>query len=63
MSMPLITIKAIEGRTTEQKRGLIKDITEVVVKNFKVEPEAVIIDIVDYSRDNIAKTGKLLIDS
>ena len=42
--MPLVTIKAVEGRTVEQKRALVKDITEAVVKNFKTEPEAVIVD-------------------
>ena len=60
--MPLVTIKAKEGRTIEQKRALLKDITEAVVKNFKVESDAVIIDIVDYSGENLAKAGKLYID-
>jgi len=61
--MPLVTVKAKEGRTIEQKRALVKDITEAVVKNFKVQPDAVIIDIVDYSGENLAKAGKLLVDS
>ena len=60
--MPFVTVKAIEGRTTEQKRGLVRDITAAVVKNFKVEPEAVDVDIIEYSRENIAKAGELLID-
>jgi 4-oxalocrotonate tautomerase len=60
--MPLVTVKAKEGRTIEQKRALVKDITEAVVKNFKVEPDVVIIDIVDYSGENLAKAGKLYID-
>jgi 4-oxalocrotonate tautomerase len=61
--MPLVTVKAAEGRTIEQKRGLVKDITEAVIKNFKVKPETVIVDIVDYGRENLAKAGKLFIDS
>jgi len=60
--MPLITVKAIEGRTIEQKRGLVKDITEAVVKNFKVKPESVSIDILEYSRENFAEAGKLYSD-
>ena len=60
--MPLVTVKAVEGRTIEQKRGLVKDITEAVVKNFKVEPESVTIDIIEFSRDNLAKAGKLFVD-
>ena len=61
--MPLVTVKALEGRTIEQKRGLVRDITEAVVKNFKVEPESVTIDIMELSRDNLAKAGKLFVDS
>ncbi|MFC2071480.1 4-oxalocrotonate tautomerase family protein [Chloroflexota bacterium] len=60
--MPLVTVKVTEGKTIEQKRGLVKDITEAVVKNFGVKPSAVTIDIVDYSRDNLAKEGKLFSD-
>ena len=45
--MPYVTVKAIEGRTIEQKRGMVKDITEAVVKNFGVEPEMVTIDIIE----------------
>ena len=47
----------------EQKRGLAKDITEAVVKNFKTQPESVHVDIIEYSRDYLAKAGKLFIDS
>lgn len=61
--MPLVTVKAVEGRTIEQKRALVRDITEAVVKNFKTQPEAVIVDIVEYSKENFGKAGKLFIDS
>ena len=60
--MPLITVKAKSGRTIEQKRGLVKDITEAVVKNFKVEPGDVYVDIIEYSSANLAKAGKLFQD-
>jgi len=60
--MPLVTVKAKYGRTIEQKRGLVKDITEAVVRNFQVEPEVVYIDIIEYSSENLAKAGKLLQD-
>ncbi|MFC1885813.1 2-hydroxymuconate tautomerase [Thermodesulfobacteriota bacterium] len=60
--MPFITVKAIEGRSVEQKRGLVKDITEAVVKHFNVPPEAVSIDILEYSRENLAKAGELFMD-
>ena len=60
--MPWVTVKAKAGRTVEQKRALAEDITKAVVKNFKVEPEQVIIDIIEYSLENIAKGGKLYLD-
>jgi len=39
--MPTIIVEADEGRTVEQKRGLVRDITEAVCTHFKVPPEAV----------------------
>ena len=60
--MPEVTIKIIEGRTLEQKRGLAKDITEAVVKHIGGSPDGVTIDIIEYSKANKAKGGKLFID-
>lgn len=61
--MPSITVKALEGRTLEEKRGLVKDITEAVVKNLGVPPEVVMVDIVEISKENLAKAGVLFADS
>ena len=60
--MPLVTIKIIEGRTVEQKRGMAKDVTEAIVKNVGCPASAVQIDIVDLKPENIAQGGKLFID-
>jgi len=60
--MPAITVKVIKGKTIEQKRGLAKDITEAVVKNLNIDPEAVTIDIVETSKEDLAKGGKLMVD-
>ena len=60
--MPEITVKALERRTVEQKRGLVKDITEAVIKNFKVEPENVMVYIIEHRTENISKAGKLYLD-
>jgi 4-oxalocrotonate tautomerase len=57
--MPEVYVHAIEGRTKEQKRALVKDITEAVVKNFGVTPDAVLVEIVENSRNNKAKGGVL----
>ena len=60
--MPSITVKILKGKTVEQKRVLVKDITEMIVKNIGVPPEVVNIDIVEYSSENIANAGQLLVD-
>ena len=60
--MPLVTVKATEGRTVEQKRALVRDITKAVVNNYNVPPESVTIDLVEYTTDNLAKAGKLFMD-
>ena len=60
--MPLVIIEADEGRTVDQKRGLVKDITEAVCKNFNVKPEAVSILIHEGKKENRGKAGKLAID-
>ena len=61
--MPLVTIKIIEGRTIEQKRNMVRDVTEAIAKNIGCKPEAVNIDIVDLKKENIATGGKLFYDT
>ncbi|HME44376.1 MAG TPA: tautomerase family protein [Syntrophorhabdales bacterium] len=60
--MPTVIVEVDEGRTVEQKRGLVKDITDAVCKNFKVPPEAVTIYIHEGKKENRGKAGKLVID-
>ena len=43
--MPEITINMAAGRTDEQKRGMMIDITQALVKNLGVDAEAVVIQI------------------
>ena len=57
--MPEIYVHAIEGRTLDQKRGLVQDITAAVVKHFNVSPDAVLVQIVESAKDNKAKGGVL----
>ena len=60
--MPIVTVRAIEGRTVEQKRKLAKDITDAVVKHFKVGADKVTVNFFDMPKHNIARAGKLLTD-
>jgi 4-oxalocrotonate tautomerase len=60
--MPEIYVYAVEGRTIDQKRSLVKDITDAVVRNFKVPPEAVMVQIMESPKDSKAKGGFLFSD-
>jgi 4-oxalocrotonate tautomerase len=57
--MPEVYVHAVAGRSLEQKRALVKDITEAVVKNFKVSADAVMVEIVESAKENKAKGGVL----
>ena len=50
-------VHAIEGRTPEQKRALMKEITDAVVRNLDAPPEAVVVTIVESPKVNKAKAG------
>jgi 4-oxalocrotonate tautomerase len=60
--MPEVYIHAMEGRTLEQKRALVRDITDAVVKNFNVAADRVLVQIVESSKENKAKGGVLFSD-
>ena len=60
--MPEVYVHAVEGRTPAQKKALMKDITDAVVKNFKVKPEAVMVQIMESSKESKAKGGFLFSD-
>jgi len=49
--MPEVVFYALGGRSIEQKRALIKDFTDAVVKNYKVDPGAVTITIVESAKE------------
>lgn len=57
--MPEIYVHAVEGRTLDQKRALVRDITEAVVKNFNVHADSVMVQIVESPKHNKAKGGVL----
>ncbi len=57
--MPEVVVYILEGRTLDQKRGLIKDITEAVVKNAGTTPEQVTVSLVETQKINKGKGGVL----
>jgi 4-oxalocrotonate tautomerase len=55
--MPEIIVYAVEGRSTETKKALMKEITEAVVRNFGVPAERVVVQIVESKRDSKSRGG------
>ncbi len=60
--MPEIYVHAVEGRTLDQKRALVRDITAAVVTNFNVAADTVMVQIVESAKQNKAKGGILFSD-
>jgi 4-oxalocrotonate tautomerase len=60
--MPTVQIEMIEGRTVDQKRTLVKSVTEAICSSLSVPPSAVTIIIRDMQKHNLGKAGKLRCD-
>jgi len=60
--MPLVVVKMLEGRSTEQKRLLAREITDVVMRVTGASEDQVDVIIEDYPRENWAKGGTLFCD-
>jgi len=55
--MPEIIVFCVAGRTPEQKKGLMKDLTDAMVKNFNVDAAGVTVQLVESPKDSKAKGG------
>ena len=60
--MPRIIVQAITGRTVEQKRDLVRRLTDAVVESWRVDPETVTIRIEEMAPENFARAGVLALD-
>ncbi len=60
--MPIININLLEGRTVEQKRKLVVEITDAVVKSLNVKADTVKIILQDMAKNDYAKGGVLFMD-
>ncbi|MDI9558452.1 MAG: 2-hydroxymuconate tautomerase [Pseudomonadota bacterium] len=60
--MPIIEVHMFEGRTVDQKRKLVAEMTGAVVKSIGVKPEDVRIILQDMARYDYSIAGKLAID-
>jgi 4-oxalocrotonate tautomerase len=55
--MPEVYIFAAEGRSAAQKKALMKDVTDAVVKDFGAPADAVTVQIIEAPKENKAKGG------
>ena len=55
--MPEIYVHAVKGRSQEQKKALVKDITDAVVKNFNTTADQVTVTIVEADPTAKMKNG------
>ena len=55
--MPEIIVYAVEGRSAEQKKALMSDITDAVVRNYGVPAERVVVQIVESRKDSKSRGG------
>jgi 4-oxalocrotonate tautomerase len=60
--MPIVQIDLVEGRSLEQKRELVKKVTEAIVETAKCPAEAVTIVLREAPAQHIAKAGVLMSD-
>jgi 4-oxalocrotonate tautomerase len=61
--MPIVQIEMLEGRNLDQKREMVKGVTEVLVNTLKCPPEAVHIIIREMKLENVAENGSLFLDT
>ena len=60
--MPEITVNMAAGRTDEQKAGMMRDITQALVKNLGIDADAVVIQINEAPLSHKMKGGKTFVE-
>lgn len=60
--MPFITVELLEGRTIDQKRALVKKVTEAVMETANVPKERVHVFVRDLKKDEYAHDGVFFCD-
>jgi 4-oxalocrotonate tautomerase len=60
--VPVVTVELWEGRTLEQKRALVKAITDAMVEHADANPDALHVIIHEVARENWGRAGVLGVD-
>lgn len=61
--MPILQIEMFKGKTIEQKREMVRKITDAVTESLNCSKESVSIIIREMELENFAKSGVLKVDS
>lgn len=57
--MPVVTVQMWSGRTTEQKRRLVRAITDAMIEHADCKPEHLHVIIQDVPKDSWGRAGVL----
>ena len=60
--MPEVYVHVVKGRTFEQKKALVQDITSAVMKHMNAPADAVVVTIIEAEADSKGKGGVILRD-
>ena len=60
--MPVVTVELLEGRTLEQKRRLVRAITDAMVEHAGARPDALHVILHEVARENWGRGGVLPAD-
>ena len=60
--MPIIQVNLFKGRSIDEKRKLVTEMTNAVVKSLAVPPDAVRIILHEMAKEDLAVAGKLASD-
>jgi 4-oxalocrotonate tautomerase len=60
--MPIVQIEILEGRTLDQKREMVKEVTDAICKTLNAKKEAVSIIIREMKKEEYANAGVLRSD-
>ena len=60
--MPMIRLEMFPGRTPEQKRDFVREVTRLAAETLKCKPESVDVVITEIPKSHWAKGGELMGD-
>jgi 4-oxalocrotonate tautomerase len=60
--MPVVTVEMWEGRSLEQKRSLVRAITEAMIEHAEARPDALHVILHEIPHENWGRGGELGVD-